>query len=119
MKENEFHSGEEFVGERIEPLGESMRVSDMVRGQPGVPMRFRWRGREYAVAAVLESWKSTGPCRSGSPEQYVREHWYRVRTEEGSEMRLYCDRSKRPGSRREWRLYTVRPAGGDAETPGA
>jgi phosphoribosylglycinamide formyltransferase-1 len=105
------HPDGEFVGERIEPLGESMRVSDMLRGRPGLPMRFRWRDREFAVAEVLETWKSTGPCRSGSPEQYVRAHWYRIRTEDGSEMTLYCDRQKRRGSPRiEWRLHTVRPS---------
>ncbi len=101
----------EFVGEAIEPVGGSMRVGDMLRGQPGVPMRFRWRDREYAVVAVLETWKSTGPCRSGSPEQYVRAHWYRIRTEGGTEMTLYCDRQKRKDRPRiEWRLYSHRPS---------
>lgn len=98
----------EFIGEPIYPLDKSMRVSDMLQGRPGVPMRFRWRGGEYAVKQVIETWKTTGPCRSGSPEQYVRAHWYRVVTEDGTEMTLYCDRQKRRGiSRIEWRLYTL------------
>lgn len=85
-----------------------MRVSDMLRGEPGLPMRFHWRGKEYAVAEVLEKWKTTGPCHHGSDEQYVRQHWWRVLTEDGLIMELACDRQKRRGRPRpEWRLLSV------------
>ena len=102
---------EEFICEAIEPAKETWDVAGMTRGETGLPMRFTWRGREYAVAEVLERWKTTGPCRHGSGERYVRKHWFRIRTTDGSDMRLYCER--RPRSAREatrrWWLYTCTP----------
>jgi len=88
-----------------------MRVNDMLRGEPGLPTRFHWRDKEYAVVELLEKWKTTGPCRSGSGEKYVRQHWFRIRTEDGLIMEISCDRQPRRGRPRlEWRLLTVRQA---------
>ena len=50
---------EEFVSEPIEPLGESFDAAAMGRGEPGLPERFRWRGRDIQVAAVLEKWNQS------------------------------------------------------------
>ena len=104
-------AGEEFVSEKIEPVPGTTDPRGMARGEPGLPARFVWRGKEYAVAAVLETWKETGACRSGSPERYVRKHWFRVRTAADEEMTIYFERQAR--SRRErtsrWWLYTVSP----------
>ena len=81
----------------------------MLRGEPGLPGRFVWREREYAVAGVLEKWKETGPCRNGSGERYLRKHWFRIRTATGEEMKIYFDRRPRSrrGAKARWWLYTV------------
>lgn len=105
---------EELISEAIKPVAESMDPSRMARGAPGLPGRFVWRGKEHAIAEVLDEWKETGDCRSGSPERYVRKHWFRVRTTDGDEMKIYFERQAR--SQREkksrWWLYTVLPGAG-------
>jgi hypothetical protein len=101
---------EQFVSEPITPVAGTFDSVGMTRGEPGLPRQFVWRDREYTVAEVLEVWKEDGPCRSGSSEMYLRKHWFRVVTEEGTEMTLYFERqprSKRQGKTRWW-LYTVR-----------
>ena len=100
-----------FVSEPIEPVGATLSTRRMSRGEPGLPRRFRWRDTEYEVAEVLEQWRTTSPCRSGSDEQYVRKHWYRIRTASGAEMKLYFERQARSGRERtkRWWLYTVSP----------
>jgi hypothetical protein len=103
------------VSERIEPLNGTFDTGRMALGEPGLPQRFRWRGQEYEITDVLERWKTTGDCRSGSDERYVRRHWFLVATRDGSEMRLYFDRQPRgsSGARQRWWLATMRPASGD------
>jgi phosphoribosylglycinamide formyltransferase-1 len=99
----------QFVSEAIEPVADAMETRRMARGEPGLPRRFRWRDAEHEVAEVLESWRETSRCRHGSPEQYVRKHWYRVRTTDGAEMKLYFERQARPGRRGKlrWWLHSV------------
>lgn len=107
---------ESAIDEQIEPLPGSFDPRWMARREPALPMRFRWRGRLYVVSRVLESWKETGPCRSGSDEQYVREHLYRVRTTCGKMMTIYFRRQPRtPGQKREWRVRCAAPPGEDAD----
>ena len=77
----------------------------MASGEPGVPMAFSWRGADYRVARVLDSWKNLRGCRNGSGEQYINKHFFRVETEAGEIMTLYRTRT---GSKRdEWILYTM------------
>ena len=100
---------EEFVSEPIEPVRGTFDARGMTAGAPGLPERFVWRGNTYTVAAVIETWKDKSPCKHGSGEQYVRKHWFRIRTTGGEEMKLYFERQAR--SRRElktrWWLYTI------------
>ncbi|MBI5093306.1 MAG: cytoplasmic protein [Candidatus Hydrogenedentes bacterium] len=98
-----------FVSEQILPVGETFGASGMARGGPGLPARFTWRGQEYAVAEQIEQWHETGPCTHGSGEQYVRKHWFKIRTSGGSEMTLYFERQARTSRSRKarWWLYTV------------
>jgi phosphoribosylglycinamide formyltransferase-1 len=100
---------ERFVSEPIVPIGGSFATSAMATGEPGLPMRFQWRGAEYEVARIIEKWKTTGECRSGSDERYVRKHWYRIATTDGTEMKIYFERQPRPGrdKKRRWWLATV------------
>lgn len=103
---------EEFVGDQIKPVPGAMRTLGMTRREPGLPRRFTWRGEQIEVAEVLDRWKQTGPCTSGSGEQYVRKHWYRLRMTNGLEMKLYFERQARRGRQQKsrWWLYTVTPA---------
>ena len=96
---------DKLISEPIRPMPGTMDARAMARGEPGLPRRFIWRGREREVAEVLETWKETGRCTSGSDEQYVRKHWYRVRTADGAEMKIYFERqarSQRERTRRWW-----------------
>jgi len=100
---------EEFASEPILPVAGTFDAAGMTRGEPGLPSRFVWREQEYDVADVLEAWKETGPCKSGSAEQYLRKHWFKVRTGDGLEMTIYFERqarTRRQGKQRWW-LYTV------------
>ena len=100
---------EEFVSEPIRPVAGSADSATMVRGEPGFPKRFIWRDTEYLLDEILETWKQSGPCKSGSDEKYLRKHWFRIRTVDGWQMTIYFERqprSKRQAKNRWW-LYTV------------
>ena len=114
---------ETFVGEGITPEDASFSVSPMAMGKPGLPRKFSWKGRRFSVLEVLEEWKESGDCRHGSGERYVRKHWFRIRTTEGLEMRIYFERQKRTSGGSRWRLYSIRsneadvPPGSGSATP--
>ena len=100
---------EEFVSEPIQPVPGTTDSAAMVRGEPGFPRSFFWHDTEYVLDEVLGTWKQSGPCKSGSNEKYLRKHWFKIRTTDGSEMTIYFDRqprSKRQAKNRWW-LYTV------------
>ena len=110
---------QEFVGEAMVPAKATSDTAAMSRGEPGLPERFTWRQAQYRIAGVLERWKTSGPCKSGAAEMYLRRHWYRVLVEpadrEGDRRRIltiYCERqarsSKRPKAR--WWIYTAEDA---------
>jgi hypothetical protein len=100
---------EEFISESIEPVAGTSRTAAMSRGEPGRPGRFIWRGKEYTVAEVLQSWKQSGPCKSGSGEMYLRKHWFKIKTANGLQMTIYFERQPRSKqqSKRRWWLYTI------------
>ena len=102
--------GEQFIGEAIKPVEGTMDAPAMSTGGPGLPGRFTWRKREYVVAEILEKWKEHGNAREGPGEQYLRKHWFRVRTTDGTEMRIYFERNARSKNQRKtrWWLYTVK-----------
>jgi hypothetical protein len=81
-----------FVSEAITPIAFGAPAAI---GEPATPVRFRWRGQEHEVARVIEKWKTTGACRNGSGEIYVRRHWYRLETSGGVEMEIYFERQPR------------------------
>jgi phosphoribosylglycinamide formyltransferase-1 len=106
---------ETFVGGGIVPEDMSFDVSAMATGRPGLPRRFSWKGRSFVVGQVLEEWTECGNCRHGSGERYLRKHWFRVRTTEDIEMRIYFERQARSSGGSRWRLYSLRRA--EAGTP--
>jgi hypothetical protein len=102
----------QFVSEPITPVAAAFDAARMSQGEPGVPDRFIWRGEEYQVARVVESWKTTGPCRHGSREQYVRRHWFTVDTTDGHRMDIYFDRQPRTGHKKQrWWLASIATTG--------
>jgi hypothetical protein len=99
---------ETYIGEGIVPEDMSFSVSSMAMGKPGLPGTFSWRGGRFSIIEVLEEWKESGDCRHGSGERYVRKHWFRVRTTEDLEMRIYFERQGRSSGGSRWRLYSIR-----------
>ena len=87
----------------------------MAIGEPGLPREFVWRGRTITVQAVLRTWRETGKCRHGSPEMYVRKHWYEVVTVSDGTMKLYFERQAR-GGRRRGEMVVVQYSGGWRKT---
>ncbi len=100
---------ENFISEIIKPVEGTFDTASMTRGEPGLPKKFTWREKEYEVSEVLEVWKETGPCKSGSDEPYLRKHWYKIRTTTGEIMTLYFERQARSKgqSKARWWLYTI------------
>ncbi len=103
---------QQFVSEPLSPAPGSSDPRAMARGEPGLPRRFTWRDDEYQVIEVVKQWKSSGPCRSGADEMYLRRHWYRIITEPHQVMTVYCERQRRPGGspKSRWFVYTVEAA---------
>jgi phosphoribosylglycinamide formyltransferase-1 len=98
-----------FVGEAIKPVAGTSDTARMAIGEPGLPREFVWRGRTVAVTAVLRVWRETGRCRHGSPEMYVRRHWYQVATVSDGTMKIYFDRQPRGGRKKpRWWLFSIR-----------
>lgn len=98
---------ETFIGEAIHPEDMSFSLSPMAMGKPGLPGKFSWKGKSISVLAVLEEWKEAGDCRHGSGERYVRKHWFRIRTTEDLEMKIYFERQRRSSGGSRWRLYSL------------
>ena len=100
---------ERFVSEAIKPAVATFDASRMALGEPGFPREFMWRGRTIEVAAVLRAWRETGKCRHGSPELYVRKHWFEVATVSDGTMKIYFERQPRVGRKgARWWLFSVR-----------
>jgi hypothetical protein len=97
-----------LISEAIKPLTGTADTRRMAVGGPGLPHQFVWRKRTVTVAAVLRTWRETGKCRHGSPEKYVRKHWYEVATASGATMTLYFARQPRGGRKgARWWLFSV------------
>ncbi|HEY8497584.1 MAG TPA: DUF6504 family protein [Limnochordales bacterium] len=75
-----------FIGEPIEVDPATMVPTALPGGGPACPGRFRWRGRTYHVARVLEQGRRL------SHEGYVRQHRFRVETTDGMVAVIACDR---------------------------
>lgn len=103
---------DEFIGEQITPQAGTFDAAAMARGLPGLPAGFIWRGRDYRIAELVSQWKSSGPCRNGSSEMYLRRHWFKVRTDPPAMMTIYFDRQAKdrgkPKSR--WFIYSANTA---------
>lgn len=100
---------ERFISETIKPVVATCDTSRIAVGEPGLPREFLWRGRTIRVAAVLRTWRETGKCRNGSPELYIRKHWFEVATTSNGMMKIYFERQPRPGRKGpRWWLFSIR-----------
>lgn len=95
------------VFEEVTPEGLGFDANAMARGEPGVPMRFRWRGRTYEVAQVLATRREVSRADAGAGA-YVRRHVVTVVTRSGERMELSGARGPRGGrANARWMLRTV------------
>jgi phosphoribosylglycinamide formyltransferase-1 len=101
--------GEQLISEKLTPIT-SENAQAIIIGAPLLPVKFVWRGDEYVIGEVLETWKETGSCTHGSGERYVRKHWFHVRTTQGEEMKIYFERKARSTrqAKQRWWLYTFK-----------
>jgi len=99
----------EFISESLTPLFKGEPALSYVPGEPVLPEGFKWRDTEYWIESVLQAWKESGADRSGTPEIYLRKHWYKLRMTDHTEMEVYFERQARSKSQRKqrWWLYTV------------
>ncbi len=108
---------EQFVSEMIKPVAATCDTARMAAGEPGLPREFIWHGRNVRVVQVRRAWKTTGDCRHGSGEQYVRKHWYEVATADDGVMTVYFERTPRRGKSHErWWLFSVNTDGSPPRT---
>ena len=107
---------ERFVSEAITPVVATIDTARMTAGEPGLPRLFLWRDRTVEIVAVLRSWHETGRCSHGSPEMYVRKHWFEVATASDGTMKIYFERQPRRGRKgTRWWLFSI--SGPETELP--
>ena len=100
---------ESLISEAIEPLMDDLAERPFEVGEPILPRGFRWRGAEYRIEEVLETWKQYSGGSRSMPEHYLRKHWFRVRMSDGSTMKIYFERKARSKAeaKARWWIYTV------------
>jgi len=102
---------ERFVSEAIKPVTATCATLLMAAGGPGLPREFLWRGRTVVIRDIKRTWRETGKCSHGSPELYVRKHWFEVTTDARETMKIYFERQDRGGRKgRRWWLFSIREA---------
>lgn len=105
---------DQLISEPLKPVTATSDTSRMAIGEPGLPREFEWRGQTIRVTAVLRTWKESGKCTHGSPERYVRKHWYEVVSESHGKLKIYFDRHPRPHKGRKeprWWLFSMNDPG--------
>lgn len=101
---------EQLISEALTPVVATSDTARMAAGEPGLPSEFLWRGRTIRITTVLRTWRETGKCHHGSPELYVRKHWYEVAADDGATMKIYFDRQPRRGRGNKeprWWLFSI------------
>jgi hypothetical protein len=104
----------ELISEPIEPLAGTFDTAAMARGEPGLPVGFRWRGRVHRIVELLAAWKKSSR-EGGVGELYLRRHCYRLRMDDGAIWEIYFTRQAQAGpsrraARQRWFLYTRQPS---------
>jgi len=104
----------QLISEAIKPVAHAMDTGPMGQGEPGIPVRFTWRGQQHTIARIIRRWKETGPAREGGTAMYVRKHWILIVTTEGIQMKIYFDRQPRGrggAAKQRWWLYSIDRSG--------
>lgn len=100
-----------FVSQEIIPDPNSLDPAVAASGAPALPRQFTWQGRPVILEQVLSQWKTSSACRHGSGEQYVRRHWFEIRTADGATMTIYFERQPRSRKKsRRWWIYSTQSA---------
>jgi len=108
---------ERFVSEALIPVVSTCDTARMAVGEPGLPREFLWRGQTIEIDAVLRTWRETGKCHHGSPERYVRKHWFEVVTTTKDTLKIYFERQPRRGRKEpRWCLFSIRESEDDQNT---
>lgn len=98
---------EEFISEPLTPVRGTANRQEAAIGVPGLPRQFTWRSTTYTVAEVLLTWKASSPeGGTAGNEIYLRRHYWKLRTTDGTVMTVYCLRQARRKQNRWW-VYTV------------
>ena len=109
---------ESLISEAIEPILDDVADLPIQVGEPILPKRFRWRGAEYRIESVLETWKQYSGGSQSMPEHYLRKHWFHVVAEgvgaagaapPRTEMKIYFERQARSKAAPRWWIYTIAP----------
>jgi len=103
---------ERFISEPIDPVAGTFDTTLMAGGAAGLPREFFWQRKKYTVGRILKTWRTTGPCRHGSGEEYTRRHWFEIATDSGETMKIYFDKGNR-GKRTDmgWHLFALAESG--------
>ena len=109
-------SSAEIMDTFTELISEPIRVSEsefdpagMAAGSPGIPTSFEWRNQTYEVVRVEEEWRKI------NSEGYVRRHYFRVLTRDGSRFEIYCERKARSARQQKMRWWIYRRGRGNQE----
>ena len=95
---------ENFIGQPLKPVPGSFLTEGMASGTPSLPQEFICQKEQFRIASILSEWRESGPCRNGSSEKYLRKHWFRVKTTDNRDLKLYFERQPR-GKQARWHLY--------------
>lgn len=100
---------ETLISESITPKPGSFDTSMMARGGPGIPRVFTWRGKDYHVLGVIDTWTGRQPGKGMDREYtYIRKHYYRIKTTTGETMTLQFDRKPQGARGRDrWSLFSL------------
>ena len=96
---------EQFIGQPLAPVPGSFLTEGMASGAPSLPEAFTCHKEQIHIAGILSEWRESGPCRNGGRERYLRKHWFRVRTTDGRDLKLYFERQPK-GKTARWHLYS-------------
>lgn len=97
---------ETFIGQPLKPVPGSFLTEAMANGAPSLPEAFTCNKEHIQIAGLLSEWRESGPCRNGGGERYLRKHWFRVKTTDNRDLKLYFERQPR-GKQSRWHLYSA------------
>jgi hypothetical protein len=92
----------QFVSRPLLPAGDEF-LTPATGSEPPVPRAFRWGERMLVISEVVRTWRTTKKDRG---DNYLKRHWFELKTADGNTIEVYFDRETRRGSS-PWWLYTI------------